>query len=258
MILFIIVVLAAIAFEYINGFHDAANAIATVVSTKVLTPRQAIAMAAFFNLTGALMGTAVASTIGKGIVDTKVVDMKTVLCALLGAIVWNLLTWWLGLPSSSSHALIGGLCGAALATAHGDWSVLKWSSGLTPKVIVPMFTSPVIGFLLGAVLMGLLFVILRSFTPHFVHSIFGKLQLVSAAWMAHSHGTNDAQKTMGIIARALLTCTKSRSFHDLPPMFRFLSTPQFIVPKWVVVLCALTIAAGPAAAGSRLIRTRGR
>jgi PiT family inorganic phosphate transporter len=257
MILFIIVVLAAIAFEYINGFHDAANAIATVVSTKVLTPRQAIAMAAFFNLTGALMGTAVASTIGKGIVDTKVVDMKTVLCALLGAIVWNLLTWWLGLPSSSSHALIGGLCGAALATAHGDWSVLKWSTGLTPKVIVPMFTSPVIGFLLGAILMGLLFLILRSFTPHFVHSIFGKLQLVSAAWMAHSHGTNDAQKTMGIIALALFTGTKSGIFKDLPPIFRFLDTPDFIVAKWVVVLCAATMAAGTAAGGWRIIRTLG-
>ena len=149
MILFVIVVLAAIAFEYINGFHDAANAIATVVSTKVLTPRQAIALAAFFNLTGALMGTAVATTIGKGIVDTKVVDMKTVLCALLGAIIWNLLTWWLGLPSSSSHALIGGLCGAALATPGFGWSVLKWNTGLMPKVIVPMFTSPVLGFLLG-------------------------------------------------------------------------------------------------------------
>ncbi len=257
MILFIIVVLAAIAFEYINGFHDAANAIATVVSTKVLTPRQAIALAAFFNLTGALMGTAVASTIGKGIVDSKVVDMKTVLCALLGAIIWNLLTWWLGLPSSSSHALIGGLCGAALATAHGDWSVLKWSTGLTPKVIVPMFTSPVIGFLLGATLMGLLFLILRSFTPHFVHSIFGKLQLVSAAWMAHSHGTNDAQKTMGIIALALFTGTKSGAFKDLPPAFHFLDTPTFAVPAWVVVLCAATMAAGTAAGGWRIIRTLG-
>ncbi|MFN2624125.1 MAG: anion permease, partial [Chthoniobacterales bacterium] len=257
MILFIIVVLVAIAFEYINGFHDAANAIATVVSTKVLTPRQAIAMAAFFNLTGALMGTAVASTIGKGIVDTKVVDMKTVLCALLGAIIWNLLTWWLGLPSSSSHALIGGLCGAALATAHGDWSVLKWSTGLTPKVIVPMFTSPVIGFLLGAILMGLLFLILRSFTPHFVHSIFGKLQLVSAAWMAHSHGTNDAQKTMGIIALALFTGTKDGIFKDLPPMFQFLNTPDFVVAKWVIVLCAATMAAGTAAGGWRIIRTMG-
>jgi PiT family inorganic phosphate transporter len=257
MILFIIVVLAAVAFEYINGFHDAANAIATVVSTKVLTPRQAIALAAFFNLTGALMGTAVASTIGKGIVDTKVVDMKTVLCALLGAIIWNLLTWWLGLPSSSSHALIGGLCGAALATARGDWSVLKFSTGITPKVIVPMFTSPVIGFILGAILMGLLFLILRSFTPHFVHSIFGKLQLVSAAWMAHSHGTNDAQKTMGIIALALFTGTKTGVFNDLPPMFHFLNTPDFVVAKWVVVLCAATMAAGTAAGGWRIIRTLG-
>jgi PiT family inorganic phosphate transporter len=257
MILFVIVVLAALAFEYINGFHDAANAIATVVSTKVLTPRQAIAMAAFFNLTGALMGTAVATTIGKGIVDTKVVDMKTVLCALLGAIVWNLLTWWLGLPSSSSHALIGGLCGAALATARGDWSVLKWSTGLTPKVIVPMFTSPVIGFILGAVLMGLLFLILRSFTPHLIQSIFGKLQLVSAAWMAHSHGTNDAQKTMGIIALALFTGTKSGVFKELPPMLHFLDTPDFVVAKWVVVICAATMAAGTAAGGWRIIRTLG-
>src|SRR5204862_7019460 len=238
MILFIIVVLAAIAFEYINGFHDAANAIATVVSTKVLTPRQAIAMAAFFNLTGALMGTAVASTIGKGIVDTKVVDMKTVLCALLGAIIWNLLTWWLGLPSSSSHALIGGLCGAALATAHGDWSVLKWNTGLTPKVIVPMFTSPVIGFLLGAILMGLLFVILRSFTPHFVHSIFGKLQLVSAAWVAHSHGSNDAQKTVGSIALAVFTGANRGVVEDLPPMSHFLDTPQLVVVDWRIDLFA--------------------
>src|SRR5881394_15065 len=216
MILFIIVVLAAIAFEYINGFHDAANAIATVVSTKVLTPRQAIAMAAFFNLTGALMGTAVASTIGKGIVDTKVVDMKTVLCALLGAIVWNLLTWWLGLPSSSSHALIGGLCGAALATAHGDWSVIKWNTGIWPKIVVPMITSPLAGFIFGGLLMFLLFAAVHRFTPHFVNTLFGKLQIFSAAWMAHSHGSNDAQKTMGIIALALFTGTKAGSFDHLP------------------------------------------
>ena len=257
MILFVIVVLAAIAFEYINGFHDAANAIATVVSTKVLTPRQAIALAAFFNLPGALMGTAVASTIGKGIVDTKFVDMKTVLAALLGAIIWNLLTWWLGLPSSSSHALIGGLCGAALASAGTDWSVLKWNAGLMPKVVVPMFTSPVIGFLMGGLLMALLFLTLRTFTPHFVHSIFGKLQLVSAAWMAHSHGTNDAQKTMGIIALALFTGTKSGAFNDLPPMLHFLRTPDFHVARWVILLCAATMAAGTAAGGWRIIRTLG-
>jgi PiT family inorganic phosphate transporter len=257
MILFVIVVLVAIAFEYINGFHDAANAIATVVSTKVLTPRQAIAMAAFFNLTGALMGTAVASTIGKGMVDAKAINMKTVLCALLGAIIWNLLTWWLGLPSSSSHALIGGLCGAALATPGSTWAVLKWNTGLIPKVVVPMLTSPVAGFLLGGLLMALLLLLLRSFSPHFVQSTFGKLQLVSAAWMAHSHGTNDAQKTMGVIALALFTGTQSGAFKDLPPFLDFLHSPEFIVPKWVVFLCAATMAAGTAAGGWRIIRTLG-
>src|SRR6185503_6723917 len=229
----------------------------TVVSTKVLTPRQAIALAAFFNLTGALMGTAVPSTIGKGIVDTKVITMTTVLCALLGAIIWNLLTWWMGLPSSSSHALIGGLCGAAVASAKGNWSVLKWDTGLMPKVVAPMFTSPVVGFLLGGLLMALLFLILRPFTPHVIHKVFGKAQLLSAAWMAHSHGTNDAQKTMGIIALALFTGTKSGAFKDLPPMFDFLHTPEFSVAPWVIVLCAATMAAGTAAGGWRIIRTLG-
>src|SRR5690606_11654886 len=127
MTLFLLVLVAALVFEYINGFHDAANAIATVVSTKVLTPRQAIMLAAFFNLFGALVGTAVATTIGKGLVDTDIITMLTVLSALIGAIIWNLFTWWLGLPSSSSHALVGGLCGAALATSNGNWHVLHWS-----------------------------------------------------------------------------------------------------------------------------------
>ena len=257
MTLFILVVLAALAFEYINGFHDAANAIATVVSTKVLTPRQAITLAAFFNLTGALMGTAVASTIGKGMVDPKVITMPTILCALLGAIVWNLITWWLGLPSSSSHALIGGLCGAALATAGGDWSVLQWNTGLLPKVVIPMVTSPIVGFVGAAFLMFLLLVLLRKFTPHAVNSIFGKLQLVSAAWMAHSHGTNDAQKTMGIIALALFTATTSGAFADLPAALGFLKTPEFTISSWVIVICALTMAAGTAAGGWRIIRTLG-
>ncbi len=257
MTLFLLVVLAAIAFEYINGFHDAANAIATVVSTKVLTPRQAIALAAFFNLTGALMGTAVATTIGKGMVDPKVITMPTIFCALLGAILWNLLTWWLGLPSSSSHALIGGLCGAALATAGNDWSVLKWQTGLMPKVVIPMITSPILGFLIGGLLMFLLLVSLQSFTPHLVQKVFGKLQLVSAAWMAHSHGTNDAQKTMGIIALALFTGSQSGAFNGLPHFFDFLITPEFKVAKWVVFLCAATMAAGTAAGGWRIIRTLG-
>ena len=257
MLLFLLVVVAAIAFEYINGFHDAANAIATVVSTKVLTPRQAIALAAFFNLTGALTGTAVASTIGKGMVDLKVVTMPTILCALIAAIFWNLITWLLGLPSSSSHALIGGLCGAAVASARGDWSVLHWKTGLLPKVVIPMISSPIAGFLVGGLLMFILLVALRRFTPHVVQSIFGKLQLVSAAWMAHSHGTNDAQKTMGIIALALFTGTTSGAFAGLPPILNFLHTPEFKVPAWVMVLCAATMAAGTAAGGWRIIRTLG-
>jgi PiT family inorganic phosphate transporter len=257
MALFLLVVIAALAFEYINGFHDAANAIATVVSTKVLTPRQAIAMAAFFNLTGALMGTAVATTIGKGIVDTKVVTMRAIICALLGAIIWNLATWLFGLPSSSSHALIGGLCGVALAASGGDFSVLKWRSGLGPKVIVPMITSPIAGFIFGALLMFLLLVVLQSFTPHFVHRVFGRLQLLSAAWMAHSHGTNDAQKTMGIIALALFTGTSNGTFAHLPSALHFLVTPVFQVPTWVIFACAATMAAGTAAGGWRIIRTLG-
>jgi len=257
MLLFIIVVLAAVIFEYSNGFHDAANAIATVVSTKVMTPRQAIAMAAFFNLTGALLGGAVAATVGKGLVDTNVVTMATVLCALIAAFAWNMTTWWVGLPSSSSHALIGGLCGAALATAHGDWSVLKWSTGLWPKVVVPMISSPVAGFILGAFIMFMLFVVLHRFTPHTVNSIFGKLQIFSAAWMAHSHGTNDAQKTMGIITLALFTGTKAGSFNELPAWLHFLRTPAFAMPVWVQVLCAATMAAGTAAGGWRIIRTLG-
>ena len=258
MLIFLTVVLAAIIFEYSNGFHDAANAIATVVSTKVLTPRQAIAMAAFFNLTGALLGGAVASTVGKGLVDTSVVTLATVLCALIAAFAWNMATWWVGLPSSSSHALIGGLCGAALATARGDWSVLKWNTGLWPKVVLPMFTSPVAGFALGALLMFLLFVTLHRFTPYTVHSVFGKLQIFSAAWMAHSHGTNDAQKTMGIITLALFTGTRAGSFNELPGWLHFLRTPTFgSVPAWVKVLCALTMAAGTAAGGWRIIRTLG-
>jgi PiT family inorganic phosphate transporter len=258
MITFLVVILAAIIFEYSNGFHDAANAIATVVSTKVLTPRQAIVMAAFFNLTGALLGGAVASTIGKGLVDTDVVTMATVLCALIAAFAWNIITWAVGLPSSSSHALIGGLCGAAVATAHGRWSVLKWSSGLWPKVVVPMLTSPIAGFVLGFLVMMTLFLLLHRLAPGLVNSIFGKLQIFSAAWMAHSHGTNDAQKTMGIITLALFTGTKSGSFAHLPASLSFLQTPTFAaVPAWVKVLCAITMAAGTAAGGWRIIRTLG-
>lgn len=265
MTLFLIVLLAALVFEYINGFHDTANAIATVVSTKVLSPRQAILWAAFWNLLGALMGTAVATTIGRGLIDTSVINMTTVLGALLSAIIWNLFTWWLGLPSSSSHALVGGLCGAALATARGDWSVLKWHvvsesgqhSGLWPKIVLPMISSPVIGFFLGALIMYLLLLCLRKATPGFVRAVFGRAQLVSAGFMGYSHGSNDAQKTMGIIALALFTGTKAGVFNDLPEWASFLHTPEFVVPRWVMITCALTMAAGTAAGGWRIIRTMG-
>ena len=266
MTLFLLVLLLALAFEYINGFHDCANAIATVVSTKVLTPRQAIAMAAVFNLVGAFVGTAVATTIGKGIVDKEAVTMGTVLAALCGAIIWNLITWWLGLPSSSSHALIGSLCGAAVASTHGKWAVLHWSfldparqthEGLWPKIVIPMITSPVLGLLLGALLMLTLVAILRKVRPYLVQRIFGKLQIVSAAWMGLSHGSNDAQKTMGIIALALFTGTQAGVFEDLPASLSFLRTPEFVVAPWVILTCALVMAAGTAAGGWRIIRTMG-
>ncbi|MBX3735884.1 MAG: inorganic phosphate transporter [Candidatus Didemnitutus sp.] len=266
MTIFLIVLGAALVFEYINGFHDAANAIATVVSTKVLTPRQAIMLAAFFNLVGALAGTAVAKTISGGIVEGGVVTMVTILAALIAAIVWNLLTWWLGLPSSSSHALIGGLCGAALATANDNWSVLVWSTvdkkgaaaGLWPKVVAPMFSSPVAGFIGGAILMFLLLLVVKHWTPRFVNYWFGKAQLASAAMMGFSHGSNDAQKTMGIITLALATGTAQGVFKDLPPWADFLRVAEFKeIPMWVVVVCALTMAAGTAAGGWRIIRTMG-
>jgi len=268
MTFFLLVLLAAVVFEYINGFHDAANAIATVVSTKVLTPRQAILMAAGCNLLGAFFGTAVAKTIGADIVKIEVITMPTVLAALVGAIIWNLLTWWLGLPSSSSHALIGGLCGAALATTGGDWSVLKWSiwvtkatgkahEGLWPKVVIPMITSPLAGFVIGVFIMLLLMALLKDMRPYLIQKIFGKGQLASAAFMGFSHGGNDAQKTMGIIALALYTGTKAGSFDHLPSFLQFLRTPSFTIDKWVILLCALTMAAGTAAGGWRIIRTLG-
>jgi PiT family inorganic phosphate transporter len=222
--------------------------------------------AAFWNLIGALVGTAVAKTISSGLVDASAVTMTTVLAALLAAIIWNLFTWWLGLPSSSSHALIGGLCGAAMATAGGNWSVLIWSAtdkkgaavGLWPKVVLPMFTSPLVGFIGGALLMGLLLIILRKATPRIVALIFGKAQLISAGFMGFSHGSNDAQKTMGIITLALFTGTSTGAFANLPEWAHFLRVQEFKdIPFWVVITCAITMAAGTAAGGWRIIRTMG-
>lgn len=265
MTLVFIVVFIALVFEYINGFHDTAISIATSVSTKVLTPRQAVALATVSNLAGALVGVSVATTIGKGLVDTNYVSMHVVPSALMAAIVWNLFTWWLGLPSSSSHALIGGLCGATLAAADGKWSVIRWSSvnaaghaeGLWHKVIVPMFMSPLFGMFLGCLIMVLLLMTLHRLTPRLISRIFGRLQLVSAGWMGFSHGTNDAQKTMGIIALVLYTATKEGRLDHLPDFLGFLRTPVFEVAFWVKLACALVMAAGTAAGGWRIIRTLG-
>ena len=259
MTLLILVLLAALVFEYINGFHDTANAIATVVSTKVLTPRLAIVWAAGWNLVGAFAGTAVAKTISGGLVDASAVTPATILGALLGAIVWNLLTWWLGLPSSSSHALVGGLCGAALGTAGGDWKVLNWAAGLWPKVVLPMLISPLLGFTGGALFMLLLMLILRRTSPRLVSLLFGKAQLLSAGFMGFGHGSNDAQKTMGIVTLILYTATRSGQSPNLPGWAGFLRNPEFKEgPIGVAGLCAMTLAAAPAAGGWRIIGPPGQ
>ena len=266
LLLTLFVILVALAFEYINGFHDTANSIATTVSTKVLTPRQAILWAASFNLVGALWGTAVATTIGKGMVDTGFVTTQVIFSALLAAIIWNLLTWWLGLPSSSSHALVGGLCGSTLANAGGKWSVIQWAvtdpvthkvTGLWPKVVMPMFISPVVGILVGFLIMALLTMLIKSWRPRIINALFGKLQIVSAGVMGFSHGTNDAQKTMGIIALILFSATKTDAFAHLPSCLQFLHTPEFKIATWIKIACAVTMCAGTAAGGWRIIRTLG-
>ena len=258
------VIAVALAFEYINGFHDTANVIATSVSTKVLTPRQAVLLAAVCNLAGAMVGVSVATTIGRGLVDTEFVTIQTIFSALLGAIFWNLLTWWLGLPSSSSHALVGALVGATLATSGGNWKVVHWAvenplthkmEGIWPKVILPMFTSPAAGFLGGFLLMILLLLLLHRLRPRIINAVFGKLQLLSAAWVGFSHGTNDAQKTMGIIALILFTATRQGVFNNVPAWLHFLRTPEFTVAFWIKLACAMTMCAGTAAGGWRIIKT---
>jgi inorganic phosphate transporter, PiT family len=273
MTLILIVILVALVFEYINGFHDTANSIATVVATKVLTPRQAVVLAACTNLLGALWGTAVAKTVASGLVDTKIVTSEILVCALIGAIAWNLITWWLGLPSSSSHALVGGLCGSAFAAAHNNWSVIIWSlpgkshwwegKGVLWKVVVPMVSSPVCGLVFGFLVMAMLYFLLRNWRPSTVNKVFGKLQLLSASYMGLSHGTNDAQKTMGILALALVAATSAGTFDHLPHWMGFLKIAEpepgkpFEIKIWIKVLCALTMCAGTAAGGWRIIKTLG-
>jgi PiT family inorganic phosphate transporter len=275
MTLILTVIAVALVFEYINGFHDTANSIATVVSTKVLTPRQAVVLAAVTNLLGAMWGTAVAKTISSGLVDSKLVSLSSeiMICALMGGILWNLLTWWFGLPSSSSHALIGGLCGAALASSGNNWKVIIWSQpspqhwwlgkGLLWKVIIPMITSPIAGLILGFTVMGLLYVALQNARPLRVNRFFGVAQMFSAGAMGFMHGTNDAQKTMGIIALTLLGATKAGQLGDLPGCLSFLHTPappegkDMEIALWIKVVCALTMASGTAVGGWRIIRTLG-
>lgn len=367
MSLIITVIIVALVFEYINGFHDTANSIATVVSTKVLSPREAIAMAAITNLLGAFFGLAVAKTISSGLVDSAFVTQEVIICALVGGIVWNLITWWFGIPSSSTHALIGGLVGATLAAAVcinaqkplvdkagqpvSVLSAIKWSevkdkkeksltdapppvvaalgdrirtngthtlelgtnqvqavvfsgrvqmvvektktdrAGVLHKVVIPMITSPVIGFVGGLLFMSFLYLILLKARPVWVNRIFGKLQLASAGYMGFSHGMNDATKTMGIITLALVAGTKAGILDDASGMFSFLKTSegsnplqlplgshlisflpswlQFgymppiadaksqIVAPWIVITCALTMAAGTAAGGWKIIKTMG-
>lgn len=280
-----LVIAIALGFTYINGFHDTANSIATVVATKVLTPGQAVAMAAITNLIGALTGTAVAKTIAEGLVNAGMVETGAffLLSALGGACVWNLVTWWWGLPSSSSHALVGGLVGAALAVSANDPRAVIWwqeqggawwqAGGVLPKVMIPMVLSPALGFGVAfAAMLGLYALLLwcsrrsaflqRLGRTPFVNALFGRSQIVSAAAMGLSHGMNDAQKTMGIVALALAGATAAGTLDGLPPWLGFLRLPasasgQFDVPTWVVVLCAGVMAAGTAGGGWRIIRTLG-
>lgn len=275
MTLILTVILVALIFEYINGFHDTANSIATVVATKVLTPRQAVLLAAVTNLLGALWGTAVAKTISSGLIDSKVVAMTSeiMICALLGGIIWNLVTWWFGLPSSSSHALIGGMCGAALAASGNNWHVIIWSQpnvehwwlgkGLLWKVIIPMVTSPLAGLLLGFIVMALLYFLLQNIRPLLVNRFFGSAQIFSAGAMGFMHGTNDAQKTMGIIALTLLAATQAGQLNELPGFLSFLHTPapgpgkEMEIAVWIKIVCAITMAAGTAVGGWRITKTLG-
>jgi inorganic phosphate transporter, PiT family len=235
------VVALALAFDFINGFHDTAIAIATSVSTRVMTPRQAIIMAAVLNFVGALISHNVAKTISSGLVQTAMIPEYVVIATLLAAITWNLITWYYGIPSSSSHALISGLIGASVAYAM-SFDIVQWD-GVLKKVIIPLFTSPLVGMLLGYAFMKFLFFALAWASPQFVNRWFSKLQIVSSAFMAFSHGMNDAQKSMGIITFAIIGAGM------LPA-----SAP---VPPWVMLACAIAMALGTAVGGWRIIKTMG-
>jgi len=233
-----LVILAALAFDYINGFHDTANAIATCISTRALSVRSAIIMAATLNFAGAMISTKVASTIGKGIVDATHITQMVVLAGVAGAIIWDLITWYYGLPSSSSHAIIGGIIGAVIA--HDGVSALHWD-GLR-KIILSLVISPILGTVVGFIVMLAIMWAFHNKAPTNLNRGFRKLQVVSAAFMAFSHGTADAQKSMGVITMALVS---------------YGTLQTFVVPVWVKVACALAMAFGTAAGGWRIIKTVG-
>jgi PiT family inorganic phosphate transporter len=238
--LLIITVVVALGFDFTNGFHDTANAVATSVSTRALTPRMAVLIAAVANLGGAFVTTAVAKTVGKGIIDTGLATEKTVLAALVGAIAWNLLTWWLGLPSSSSHALIGGLVGAALVQSGSKG--VEWHD-IAHKVAIPALAAPTIAFFAAFALMLAIYWVFRWMTPGIANRTFRLGQLASGTWVAFTHGANDAQKTMGVIALALYT-------HH--------SISTFYIPTWVKIAAGLAIGAGTYVGGWRIMRTLGQ
>ena len=248
--LLIAVVITAVVFDFINGFHDAANAIATVVSTGVLPVRTAVFVAGIFNFVGAVIGTAVAKTIASGFADPAIVTQLVVLAALLGAIVWNLITWWFGIPSSSSHALIGGLAGAVVA--HAGASAFRWGA-LVQKVLIPLVLSPTLGFLAAFFVMIAVTWIASLLRPGTVHKGSRRLQLVSACAMALSHGSNDAQKSMGIITLALLAFAGAGG-HGVPEL---LMPKGSGIPLWVIGICAAAIGLGTMGGGKRIIKTMG-
>ena len=248
----LMIVLVALAFDFINGFHDAANAIATVVSTRVLTPQAAVIWAAFWNFVAAFVfGTAIAKTVGSGMIDLKVVDATVVLGGLVGAIVWDLVTWWLGLPTSSSHALVGGYAGAAIAKA-GFSAVI--ASGWI-KTLIFIVVAPVLGLVLALALTVVLSWALYRAQPGPVNRTFRRLQLVSASLYSLGHGTNDAQKTMGMIV-ALLVSTQAQ-FQNFPVQ-AFHLTSVAVVPIWVILSAHAAIALGTIAGGWRIVRTMGQ
>ena len=239
-LLLVVVLGLSVLFDYINGFHDTANAIATSVATRALRPQVAVGMAAAFNFIGAFAGTAVATTIGAGLVDEQTTTQAIVAAALIGAIAWNLLTWWWSLPSSSSHALIGGLLGATIIAA--GTGALK-IQGIVDKVLIPMVTSPVIGFLGALLLMVGLAWMFRRAPRKPMASLFRRLQVGSAGYMAFAHGSNDAQKTMGIITLALFAAGAIGSIE---------------VPAWVIIVSATALSLGTAVGGWRIMRTMGQ